>query len=143
MSQMEYLESLGQSLQSLAVSPLTPAELSEVTMYDVKSAIAQAKAVAMNWTEYEQKARLLARDCRSSPQVREATNDDGPCAPSLDAADSRSMVRRTSVRLFVDRSQGRQHDLDERDRARVRSARPTPLTSQDAQLVCRARAMHH
>ena len=44
---------------------LTTAELSEVTMYDVKSAIAQAKAVAMNWTEYEQK-------------VREATNDDGP-----------------------------------------------------------------
>ena len=44
---------------------LTTTELSEVTMYDVKSAIAQAKAVAMNWTEYEQK-------------VREATNDDGP-----------------------------------------------------------------
>ncbi|GAA6064322.1 hypothetical protein JCM10212_006009 [Sporobolomyces blumeae] len=38
-------------------------QASEITMYDVKSAVNKAKAYALNLTEYEQK-------------VREATNDD-------------------------------------------------------------------
>lgn len=90
-------------------------------MYDVKSAIAQAKAVAMNWTEYEQKARVR-RSAFWADVDRFARRRMTMVRSRLSRASliARSMASRSLVHPSSDALQGREHDLDERDCSRVR-----------------------